>query len=327
MQNGSVLIGSIVAETAEKVRVRVEGIGEIDVLTAAIAGRSEGTVGIQQVPTQGVPTEDAPPPTAAVGKGVTWTRTLMVGGNYSSAQFNQGPLEGTIPGLTGKALGLPGAQLSTQLRTTIQRTSPANNWWLAANATYAEAQPRGALAKSYEIINDVRHNLTPQWYVLGLTTFTTDKVRRIDDSVVQMIGVGQRLVNTPRYRFDLVGGVEAQRSQDGTPYDGEILEGFGAVETFHFGTDNGMGLDQRLLLKTVVQNTNLFSMESFIGLNAPLSKHLALTVSLQSTYDRMLLLTRTKVPANAFYPGSPAASFLATPPWSNQLTTGIQVRY
>lgn len=327
LQNGTTLVGAILDETPQSVRMRVEGLGEIEVQASEIVERTEGTIGVIQVPTQGVPTEDAPPPSAGTPAGVKWTRTLMVGGNFQSAQFHQGPVEGSVPGVQGKVLGLPGSQVSGQLRGTIQRTSALNDWWVGANANYMSVQPRGALAKSYEVIDDYRHNLTPKWFLLSLTDYTTDKIRHIDDQLIQIFGVGRRIVNTPRSRFDLVGGIEVERSNDGTKYDGEILEGFGAVESYHLGAENGFGLDQRLLVKTVVQNTNLFSFESYVGVNAPLTKRLALTVGWQSTYDRMLRLTLTKIPANAFYPGSPAASFYASEPWSNQLTTGVQVRF
>ncbi len=326
LENGTTLVGSVLGETADRVKMLVVGIGEIDVDRSAVVERVEGTVGVQ-VNVQDMPPVEVPTPASKTEPGVKWTRTVRFGGDYTSAPFEQGPVEGTVPGITGSRLGLPGTQLTTQFRATIQRVTAKTDWWLGASAMRLTAQPRGALVQQEQIGSEVRRTITPKWYALSLTKFNRDRVRHIDDSVAQIIGIGRRVVETPRYRFDLVGGVEAERSHNGTIFDGEVLHGFGAMETFHFGTNNGVGLDQRVLLKKLVEGDNLYSIESYLGLNAPLSKHLALTVSFESSYDKMLNLKRTDIPANAFFPGSPAASFFANTPWLHHLTTGIEVRF
>jgi hypothetical protein len=325
--NGTVLIGTITSESEASVGVHVEGIGDLTVDASAITSRTTGVEPVTHVATH-EPTPDGPPVgTTDIVSGVKWTRTLSLGGNYSSPRFEQGELDGSIAGVRGRDLGLPGSQLSTQVQVTFLRESPRHGWWLSASNTYAEAQPHGVLTEAREVNSEYRTELKPGWHALALTEYKTDKVRRIDDSLTQTFGLNHRLIDTPRMKLEVMPGVLVHRSTKETRLDGKILPGAGAMQSFSFNTPRRDAFQQRIVAQTFIEYPELYSVESYLGIQAPLTKHIALTVSLESDYDRMLSLQRTDVPAGALSPDSPAASFFATSRWANQLTTGIQVRY
>ena len=329
LSDGTVLTGEIVDEADGKIRLRTEHVGEVEVNISSIVERTAGHAKPPAAETKVAPpaTTAAPLASATPATGVSWTRTFGIGGSYASAPYQQGPIEGSVPNVTGKDLHLPGAQFNAQAVLSLARNAATTGWWLLASVTYVDAQPTGRLTEAYNLETNYTHFYRQDDYFFTRFEFKKDAVRKVDDDVIQTFGLGRRLRNSPHLRIDFLPGINFRRQSAGTPYDGQILVGYGFMEMITASNSHGVGFDQRLLVRTLLQHSNLFAIEAVVGVRAPITKIIALTVNLTHTYDRLLGTERLEIPANAFYPGSPAAFFLANNRSNTQLTTGLQVRF
>lgn len=323
LTDGSVLVGEIVDEKDGKVRVRTQNLGEVVVEASAISERSTGPAKVEAAP----PPAAAPLATAVPAAGVSWTRTFGVGGSYASAPFIQGPVDGSVPNISGKDLHLPGSQWNAQAALTLLRTTATRGWYLNSTVTYMDAQPTGRLAESYTLETNLTSFFRANDYTYERFEFNKDAVRHVNDNIVLTFGVGRRLINQPHVRLDILPGINFRRQSAGTPYDGDLLVGYGAAELLTWSNTHGFAIEQRVILRSLLQHSDLWSTEFHIGAVAPITKKVALTVGVTHTYDRMLGIQKLNIPANSFFPGSPAAFFLANNKSNLQITTGVQVKF
>jgi hypothetical protein len=327
LTDGTVLQGEIIKEADGKVHFKTQLLGEIDVPEAAIVGRGAALAGATPPPT--TPPAEAPPAAAAAAatSTVTWIRSFGIGGNYVSAPFIQGPVDGSVPNVTGKLLRLPGAQWNGQAMLNLVRNTQTRGWFLNASITEVDAEPTGRLTETYALETNYTQYYRADDYVVARLEFKRDAVRNIDGHVVQSFGVGRRVRNTPHLRIDLIGGIDFRREKAGTPYDGDILPGYGMMQMLSWSNKVGVGFDERLILRTLLKSSDLWYMEFYAGVRAPITKTIAFTVGLTHTYDGMLGVQRLDIPADAFFPGSPAAVFFANNKRNTQLTTGLQLKF
>lgn len=325
LSDGSVIVGVITTEADGVVTIETQHLGILKIGAAMIVDRVAGTPldAPEAKPVAPPPT----PPTPTTAPTVNWTRTFGIGGSYASAPYEQGELEGTIHGISGKALQLAGTQINTQLTASFLRTGPKSAWHTTGSVTYVDAKPAGKLTEAYVAQTDYMLNIRPRTYLFSETSFKRDEVRRIDDSVVQMVGIGRRIIDRPNLKAHFLPGVLLQRQESGTRYDREILGGYGFLQTVDFNTARGVALEERIALRTLFHDPGIWAGEAYGGIRAPVSHHLSLTVGVTVKHDEMLGLQATTIPANALYPGSPAAQLFANKRTTVDLTTGLQVRY
>ena len=320
LSDGTVLIGHILSEANGKLRVRTALIGEIDVESDSVVERTMGLPSHDGANGAITPPTEAPSAPSAPTARTTWARSFGIGGSFVSAPYEQGEIDEDRPGLTGKALGLPGEQTSAQITLSLVRSGPRDRWSLNSSVTYVNAQPTGRLTEAVKVDMNYSRTVSGRDFVFSSTGFRRDAVRNVDNSVIQIFGVGRRLIDTPTKKLELMPGVSVQRDEKGTIYDYDILVGYGFMETFSHISTHGVAFDQRFIFKTLVEDADLFTIDSYVGVRAPLTKRLALQVGLQFDHDEMLGLQRTVLPGTDIVLFANKKSTL-------QLTTGLQMSF
>jgi hypothetical protein len=306
LSDGTRLVGRILFEGDGKLRLHSELLGEIDVPAASIVERT-------------FPPPSPPP--------VSWTRSIGIGGSFVSAPFEQGVIDAANPSLTGKLLRLPGEQLQAQLTFSLLRSAARDRWSLTAGANYLDAEPAGRLTEAYRIESTYTRSFHGRDFVYTSTALKRDAVRRIDNSAVQVFGVGRRFIDTPSKKLDVLPGIAFQREEKGTRYDGDILIGYGFMESFTMTTPRGVAFEQRFITKTLLEDSGLYTIDAYVGVRAPLTKRLSLTAGIHWDHDEMLGLQQTVLPPNALFPGSPETILYANRKSTLSLTTGMQVSF
>ena len=320
LSDGTVLIGRILSEEGGRMRVRTLLLGEIEIDSEVVVDRTEG-VAAHEAPSAGLaPPPGVPTAPGAAGPAVTWTRTVGLGGSFVSAPYEQGELDESLPpNVTGKAIGLPGQQLQAQMTFMVMRNSPIDRWLLDASMTYVEAQPAGKLTESTKANLFYTRTIRGRDFLYTSTSYHRDAVRNIDNSFVQVAGVGRRFIDTPTKKFELLPGLLVQRDEKGTIYDGDWLFGYGILESFSFTSSRGIGFEQQLTVRTLVEDADLFTITGYAGVRAPLTKRVALQVGLQFDHDEMLGLQQTVLPGGI--------TIFANKKTALQLTTGLQMSF
>jgi len=325
LKNGSVLVGEVVSESGDVIVFHADGIGEIRISRALVSTRLAGGAGAVDVPALGV-TPSVSRSSDAISSG-RWSSTFTLGGNYISSRNEQGRLEGTLAGVSGEQLRLPGTHVSAQGKLSLSRKSVRQETSIVGSVTYADVKPAGRVTESYELEADHRINLAHRWYAVSVTSVKRDELRGLGDATSQLLGIGRKIVDSPRLKVDVNPGVGLQRFNKGTRHDGNLQLGLGFLLNIGATTSRGVGLEHRLLFHTIFEDLSLVTIDTYFGVKAPVTKRIALTIGLESDYDRVLALRTLNVAPNAIYPGSPAATFFPNPSWINQLTTGIQFHY
>ncbi len=320
LSDGTVLVGRIVSEAEGMVRVATDLIGDLAVPADAVVERISGVATHDTAPGTVTPPAAAPAPPAAPAGGVTWTRTIGLGGSFVSAPYEQDELDENYPGYTGAALGLPGEQVNAQLTLSLVRNSPGTVWALSSSGTFVDAKPAGRLTEAIKINSIYTRTIRGRDFLYSNTSFRRDGVRNIDNSVVQAFGLGRRIVDTAARKFDVMPGIMLQREEKGTSYDKDVLVGYGFAESFTAANASGVMFDQRIVARTLVEDASLYWIESYLGVRAPLTKRLMLQVGLQFDHDEMLGLQQMEIPGTSL-------SFFANKKSTLQLTTGLQMSF
>lgn len=320
LSDGTVLIGRVLSEADGKLRVRTDLIGEIDIESESVVERTTGPVPHDAAARPLAPPTAAPTAPDAPTAAVSWMRSVAFGGSFISAPYEQGEIDEEHPAYTGKALGLPGNQIQAQLTLSLLRSAALARWSLNSSVTFVDAQPTGRLTEAIKIDSTYSRLFHGRDFLFSNTAFRRDAVRNIDNSIVQTFGVGRRIIDTPAKKLDFMPGVVVQREEKGTIYDQDVQFGYGFMETFSRTTPRGIGFDQRLMVRTLVEDAGLFTIDSYLGVRAPLTKRLTLQVGLQFDHDEMLGLQRTELPGTDIVLYANKKSAL-------QLTTGLQMSF
>ncbi|MGE0445302.1 MAG: DUF481 domain-containing protein [Vicinamibacterales bacterium] len=323
LSDGSVVVGRILQEADGRVRVATETFGEVTIDAARIIDR--GAVAAPQPAQVAAP---PPPPTAApAAAGVQWQRTAAVNASYVSAPFIQSGLDPSIPELTGAAIGLPGRQVSVQANLSVRRAAARSAMQLTGSVGYTDAQPTGKLAEAYSAEFDYYGVITPRVYWLTRTTERRDEVRRINNAFLETLGIGFIVKQTPRARLDLTPGLVVHHEEKQTRFDNEWLLSLGGMAAGSFMFTPRSGIEGRIIGRRSVQHGEIWSFESYAGVQAALSARVTLTTGLTYNYDNLLGESVTEIPAGRLFAGSPELRLFATRKKQVQLSSGLQIRF
>ena len=321
LKDGAVLVGNVVSQTETAVVFRLLTLGEVTVPMEAIAARE--AVG-------------APPAAAgmnpmfavlASGKPI-YLRSLTLGGQFTSAPFIQGVLDPAIPSLTGALLNLPGKQYGIQGSGAIYRYTMKDAMSVEVGYTYAKADPIGPQADM--LTTDFGYNRrlgSDRRYLITRSSYKRDKVREIDYSLVQLAGVGFKLVDNAKTKFDVAPGVVIVKEDKGSEFDGDVLFGVGGMETLTHNVNASFILEQRALYRVVANHTEVWALDAYAGVKGMLNPKVGITIGASYIYDNTLGDRTTPVPANALFPGSPALNLLANEKGQLVMTAGVQVKF
>ena len=325
LNDGTVVVGRIVAEEGGRVRVATDNLGEVTIDAARIVDRGA----VADSPAAAAQVVAPPPPAAAApaAAGVQWQRTAAINASYVSAPFIQSGLDPSIPELTGAAIGLPGRQVSVQANLSVRRVSPRNAMQLTGGIGYTDAQPTGKLAETYTLEFDYYGVLTPRVYWLTRTTERRDDVRQINNAFLETVGIGFVLHQTPRFRLDVTPGAVVHREEKQTRFDNEWLLSLGAMAAGQVMFTPRSGLEGRIVGRHSVEHREIWSFESYLGLQAALSARVSLTTGLTYNYDNLLGESVTAIPGGALFAGSPELRLFATRKKQVQLSSGLQIRF
>ena len=321
LEDGTILIGEVISEDAKTIRLRTKTMGEIVVDVENIESRSTPAAAAA-APILSAPPVNAPPEHTAVAK---WTRAVTAGATWVSPGYLQGPISPTVPALTGAALSLPGAQASVQAGFSLQHSSKDDAFELSGNYTYVDVQPGGVVTERTAVDLESSWLLTPRTYLITRTSFSNDKVKNIDNSFTELLGVGRKIVNKPRFRFDVVGGGVLLRESKDTKFDDTYQPQVGAMESFVFSFTARASLAHQLIYRQGVREREIWSIESSTGLQGALTSRLSINLNLTWNHDNLLRFAETPLPPGAF-PGAPAVVF-ATNPTFRRITSGLQFSF
>ena len=147
------------------------------------------------------PTADQPPPPGTGGfstNGKTfWQRSISLGGQFTSAPFQQGALTPAVPGLTGALAGLPGNQYATQGSISLFRSSTLHALDFEASYTYAVVQPTGTVQDipKFSVDYNFRHKEQQHYFLLA----------RYASSATRTMGPPRRLLESGARRYRPLG--------------------------------------------------------------------------------------------------------------------------
>jgi hypothetical protein len=323
LKDGTVLVGEVLSEQGGKIRVRTHALGDITIDAGDVdhRGPSEGAHATTAVHAA----EAAAPP--AHTKVPSWIRAITASAAWVSPPFTQGSLSTDLPELTGAALRLPGAQLTAQLAVSLRHTSPDDSISLSGTVAYVDTEPIGRVSEAVATDFEYSRVMTPRTYIVSSTTFRRDVVRNIDNSFAELAGVGFKVVQRPRLRFDVVVGGALLRESKGTKYDNRFEPQAGVMEAFVFQISPRASVSHRVVYRAGLRESEVWNLESYTGVQAAITSRLSLVSGLTWNHDNVLGEAVTPVPANALYPGSPPMSLYASRERHQQITSGVQFTF
>jgi len=330
LADNSLVVGKVVREDADTIVFDAGKLGQLTLKRADIAAVLDpATVAAAlQAPV-------SPPPPAGVtgfaapGK-VVWTRFLTFGGAFTSAAYKQDdPLNPAIPGLTGKALNLPGDQFTAQGQLTVVRATSRGVGFGEASWTYADYQPFGRQADIRKAAGGYNFRVGNITRLYGVTRYTylQDLVRKVDYSHQALFGLGVRAVDQPKVKMDLVPGLMVLREKKHTRFDNQTLGGYGGLEQIIYSPNQFAQIEQRELFYQAFTDSTYRGLESYIGFKGMLSKAVGVQIGLSHIYDNVIGQQETIIPANALFPGQPTFGVAANNKTQVFLTAGLLVRF
>jgi hypothetical protein len=235
------------------------------------------------------PQAPSTPPKGDPGK-VTWKRSLSINGSYNSAAYVQGPIPGSPAALPieGAALGLSGKQSSLQVTGMILRATPTLALTLTGSVGYAKYEPSGTVVDNWNSEFTFTRVLSPKTYVLARSTYKVDKIALIDHSFEQVVGYGFKVIDTERTKLDLIPGLSELNEKKGTAFDDEWILSAGFLENLEHAFNERVSLQQRFKYRVGLNDTEVWSVNASLGLNAALNEHVSMNVTLSYVYDNTL---------------------------------------
>ena len=276
------------------------------------------------------PDADQPPPPGTGGfstNGKTfWQRSISIGGQFTSAPFEQGALTPAVPGLTGALAGLPGNQHAVQGSISLFRSSKLHALDFEASYMYAVVQPTGTVQDlpKFSVDYNWRHKEQQHYFLLARYAWYKDAVRGVDHSHQALIGIGLSPVHTKTVNLSVAPVVGLLHEQKGVPaFDDRLLTGWGALERVVFTPNPFVQVEQRLGYVEAFNDATFRVVDASVGFKGKLSKNLALTFNLTHKYDNVEAQALTRLPI----PGVGIVAVQATN--RTQLTTiaGLQITF
>lgn len=338
LKNGSRIVGTIQKEEAGKVYIDADLLGPIVIDATALAPAAPETV----TPPPTMPEPVAPVvttatqapaelPTHAAAK-VVWKRIFSINGSYNSAAYVQGAVPGAPAelDLTGKALGLSGTQSMVQFNGMILRATPTLAVSLSGSYAYAKYEPAGAVVDNYKGEFQVTRMLSDRRYLLARSSYKVDQISLIDRSFEQVIGYGFKLIDTDRTKLDVIPGLSEVNEVKGTEFDDEWIFSAGFLQHLEFAFNERVSLKQQFKYRIGVTDTEVWAINSYLGLESQLSEHVSLTVGLTYTYDNTLGPLPPSLANGLIASGVPVEIVRALRPGEKgqlQLTSGLQYKW
>ena len=302
LKNGTLIQGEITADNGTTVTIQADLIGEITVNRSDIDGSSSSTASSETAaaPESAVARVTAPTP-LQVAKAETEKdpnkpyvkRSLSFNGNYSSANFNQGPLGSTpIPaGLpdTGAQLGLQGVTYNYGVTGMYLRATSDSVIELTGNFSQAEYEPAGKVLDSYGAELNVLNILkNPRRYTFASAAYKVDKIALIDHEFETIAGYGFKLIDDDGIMLDFGPGIALSESEQGTIYDGDWIVSVGFFERLEYHFNERVSIEQRLKARMGVEETEVWKIDAELKLKAALTEQVAFTITGNYIYDNTL---------------------------------------
>ena len=276
------------------------------------------------------PDADQPPPPGTGGfstNGKTlWQRSISIGGQFTSAPFEQGPLTPAVPGLTGALVGLPGNQHAAQGSISLFRAAKLHALDIEASYTYAVVQPTGTVQDLPKASVDYswRHKEQQHYYLLARYAWYKDSVRQVDYSHQALIGIGLSPVHTKKVTLSVAPVVGVLYEHKDVPaFDDRLLTGWGALERIVYTPNPFVQVEQRIGYVEAFNDADFRIIDASFGFKGKLTRNLALTFNLTHKYDNVEAQARTALPI----PGVGTVFVQATN--RTQITTiaGLQITF
>jgi hypothetical protein len=341
LKNGTKIVGTIEKQEGGKVYINADLLGQIVVdATALVTTETAAEAVTPPASTQAAPAVVMAPTGApgAVPKTdpdkVTWKRSLSINGSYTSAAYVQGPIPGsagtTATGVEGRMLGLSGKQQTVQINGMIIRASPTQALTLTGSYGYADYEPAGKVVNNWNSEFTYTHILSPKTYALTRSTYKVDKIALIDHSFEQVAGYGFKLMDTDRTKLDVIPGLSEVNESKGTPYDDKWIFSAGFLENLEHSFNERVSLQERFKYRVGVTDTEVWTINSYLGINSALSEHISLNVGLTYTYDNTLGPVSPSTASTLLALGVSPADIPQLRPAKKdllQLTTGIEFNF
>jgi hypothetical protein len=305
LKNGDTLTGKILRQEGGKVTLQGDLYGEITVnesdVTSFKVGPGLSAADLEAPTTAAIPITAAAPAGAAGGSTsstfsgqagdpgkATWSRTITVGGSYVGPTFEQGQIPNTPSGTTGAALRLPGRNVGIQASASFLRTTQRDAHSLDLSYNYSDYKPNGKQVDNYSGAFAWNHKLSDRTYTSSRTSYSVDTIKNIDYSIVQLVGYGFKVVDSPQNKFDLVPGVVVQKEKKGNAYDGDVMIGGGLLQTFAHFFNPYASFEQRILARQAFEESELYVVDAYVGFKGMLSPRMGITVGVSYLYDNSL---------------------------------------
>ena len=276
------------------------------------------------------PAPVAPPTPGAGGfstNGSTvWTRSITLGGQFTSAPFEQGALTAAVPGLTGALAGLPGEQHAVQGSLSVLRAAPLHAVDVEASYTYVSVQPQGTVTDvpKFSIDYDFRQNDKQTYFFLTRYAWYKDSVRHVDFSHQAMIGVGLMPIREKKVNMSVAPVVGVLYEHKDVPaFDDRALGGWGAIERVMFTPNPFVQISQSLGYVQAFNDSTFRVVNASGGMKGKVSKNLSVTFDVSFNYDNVIAQARTPLPI----PGVGTVFVQATNRTQVLTTAGLQISF
>lgn len=342
LKNGTKIVGTIQKQEGGKVYINADLLGAIVVDASALATAASTSPAAAAMPPSDVkqpsavvagpaPTAPSTPPKGDPGK-VTWKRTISVNGSFNSAAYEQGRIEGSPAAfpIEGSQIGLSGKQSTFQASAMILRATPTLALSLTGSYGYAKYEPSGKVLDNWSSEFTFTRILSPKNYVLARSTYKVDKISLIDHSFEQVLGYGFKLIDNERTKFDLIPGVSEVHEKKGTAFDNKWILSAGILENLEHAFNERVSLQQRFKYRVGVEDSEVWSINAYLGVTSALSQHVSLNVGLTYTYDNTLgPVSATLAPALIGLGLTPAQVAALRPAKKDQLqlTSGLEYNW
>jgi hypothetical protein len=328
LSNKSVIVGRIVRQDATSIVVDAGPAGQITLLRADVAEQIDpATLTTAPAP----PPKVVPPPSLStsgfspVGK-TYWMRRVNVGVSFTSAPFEQGAIDPGIPGLTGKAAGLPGDQYALQTQLSLFRSTNLQALDVEAGYTYASVQPEGKVTDlpKASVDYNFRRKDGQRSFILARYAWYKDVVRHIDYSHQALLGLGLEDLDRKTVKMSVVPVVGILRERRGIPqFDGRWLSGWGGLERLTITPNPDVQIEQREGFVQAFNDPSFRVVESTATFKGQIAKGLAITFSLAHMYDNVAAQALTPLPI----PGVGTVLVRASTKTQVLTTGGLQITF
>ncbi len=338
LKNGTKIVGTIQKQEGGKVYIDADLLGQVVVDASSLAAAdapARATLPASSAPAAPIVTAASSAPSAppkADKNRVVWKRSLSVSGTYNSAAYVQDNIPGSPPalGLEGRSLGLSGKQSMVQVNGMIMRVTPTMALSLTGSYGYADYEPAGAVVDNWNTEFTFTRMLSPKRYILARSTYKVDNVALIEHSFEQIVGYGFKIIENERTQFDLIPGISEVNEKKGTAFDDEWILSVGFLENLEHAFNERVSLQQRFKYRVGVNDTEVWSINSYLGINSALTKNISLNLGLTYTYDNTLGPLSPSIAESLIGAGIPPGIVSQMRPANKdqlQLTTGVELKF